>query len=282
MSINTIEKDFIDEVSTKVRLSADGEERFRVLTPFHFDDGDQLVIVLKKVSGRWILTDEAHTYMHLTYDIDEKLLHDGTRRKLILKALSMFDVEENNGELIVDVSNGRYGDALYDFVQALLKITDVSYLSRERVRSTFMEDFRTLLYERVPNSDKRVFFDWWDRDRDPQKKYKIDCLINGMPEPLLVYALPNDNKTRDATIALHQFKEWGASFRPIAIFKNPNAVGRKVFARFNDVCKDNFIGINESYAGIQEYLDTNISVETSTSLVLPKTLPQISPVGQEV
>ena len=98
MSINTIEKDFIDKVSTKVRLSADGEERFRVLTPFHFDDGDQLVIVLKKVSGRWILTDEAHTYMHLTYDIDERLLHDGTRRKLILKALSMFDVEENNGE----------------------------------------------------------------------------------------------------------------------------------------------------------------------------------------
>ena len=76
--------------------------------------------------------------MHLTYDIDERLLHDGTRRKLILKALSMFDVEENNGELILDVSNGRYGDALYDFVQALLKITDVSYLSKEQVKSTFM------------------------------------------------------------------------------------------------------------------------------------------------
>ena len=143
MLINAIERDFIDKVSTKVRLSADGEERFRVLTPFHFDDGDQLVIVLKKVGERWILTDEAHTYMHLTYDIDAKLLQNGTRRKLILKALSMFDVEESNGELIVDVSNGRYGDALYDFVQALLKITDVSYLSRERVRSTFMEDFRT-------------------------------------------------------------------------------------------------------------------------------------------
>ena len=53
MSINTIEKDFIDKVSTKVRLSADGEERFRVLTPFHFDDGDQLIIVLRK--GEWAM-----------------------------------------------------------------------------------------------------------------------------------------------------------------------------------------------------------------------------------
>ena len=277
MLINTIEKDFIDKVSTKVSLSADGEERFRVLTPFHFDDGDQLVIVLKKVGERWILTDEAHTYMHLTYDIDEKLLHNGARRKLILKALSMFDVEESNGELIVDVSNGCYGDALYDFVQALLKITDVSYLSRERVRSTFMEDFRTLLHEKVPNPDKRVFFDWWDQERDPDKNYKVDCLVNGMSEPILVYALGSDNKTRDATIALHQFKEWGTSFRAVGIFNEPNAVGNKVLARFNDVCKDYFIGINESYASIEQYFDTNVSVETVTPLILPQTLPQVSP-----
>ena len=55
MSINTIEQDFIDKVSAKVRLLADGKERFRVLTPFQFEDGDQLVIVLKKVGGRGYL-----------------------------------------------------------------------------------------------------------------------------------------------------------------------------------------------------------------------------------
>ena len=53
----------------------------------------------------------------------------------------MFEVEDRSGELILDVSDVHYGEALYDFIQALLKITDVSYLSRERVQSTFMEDF---------------------------------------------------------------------------------------------------------------------------------------------
>jgi len=46
-------------------------------------------------------------------------------------------VEDRNGELVLDVQDERYGDALYSFVQALLKITDISYLARERVRSTF-------------------------------------------------------------------------------------------------------------------------------------------------
>ena len=117
-----------------------------------------------------------------------------------------------------------------------------------------------------------MFFNWWDQDRDPEKKYKVDCLVNGMPEPILVYALSNDNKTRDATIALHQFREWRVSFRPVGIFKDPNAVGRKVFARFNDVCKENFVGINENYARIRQYFETNVPVETSPHLVPPRSL----------
>ena len=268
MSINAIERDFIDKVSAKVRLLADGEERFRVLTPFQFEDGDQLVIVLKKDSGRWILSDEAHTYMHLTYDIDEKQLHSGTRRKIISNALSMFEVEERNGELILDVSDARYGDALYDFVQALLKITDVTYLSKERVQSTFMDDFRALLREKVAPAT-RMAFDWNDRVRDPNGNYKVDCLISGMPKPLLVYALANDNNTRDATISLHQFKEWEVALSSMGIIKDKKAITRKVLARFRDVCEAYFINIDENYERIGQYLDTNIPVETSPSLGLP-------------
>ena len=257
MPINIIEQDFMAKVSAKVRLSADGEKRFRVFTPFMFEDGDQLVIVLKKVGSQWILTDEAHTYMHLTYEIDEKALHSGTRGEIISRALSMFEVEDRDGELVIDVSDGRYGDALYSFIQALLKIIDVSYLSRERVQSTFLEDFRSLIHEKAP--EQRTTFDWFNPRHDPEGTYKVDCRINGMPQPLFVYALPHDNKTRDATIALYEFKRWGISFRSLGIFKDPDATSRKVFARFRAVCNDYFIGIPENHERIGEFLDENIS-----------------------
>lgn len=259
MSIYTIEKDFINKVSSRIRLLADGKERFRVLTPFQFDDGDQFVIVLKKVGDRWVLSDEAHTYMHLTYDIDENRLHSGSRRKLILKALSMFDVEESNGELILDVSNGRYGDALYDFVQALLKITDVSYLSKERIQSTFMDDFRTLLRGKVALS--RMAFDWCDPVRDPEGIYSVDCRINGMPDPLFVYALSSDNKALAAALALLQFKEWGISFRSLGILRDENTMTRKGLALFSNVCSTYFTGIKESRGEIERYLEENTSVD---------------------
>ena len=136
MSIETIEQDLRRKVSPKIRVSGEGIDRFRVFTPFLFDDGDHLVIVLKKEGTRWVLSDEAHTYMHLTYDIEEKDLHRGARQKTIANALSRFGIDDQEGELVLEVPEERYGDALYSFVQGLLKITGVSLLSRERDVST--------------------------------------------------------------------------------------------------------------------------------------------------
>ena len=47
MSVESIQREFQNKVSKKVRLEPEGEDRYRVLTPFQFDDRDHLAIVLK-------------------------------------------------------------------------------------------------------------------------------------------------------------------------------------------------------------------------------------------
>ena len=257
MSIDMIEQDFQTKVSAKVRLVPEGVGRYRVFTPFRFDDGDHLSIVLKQIGTRWVLSDEAHTYMHLTYDLDERDLQQGTRQKIISNALSVFRVEDREGELVADVPDHQYGDALYSFVQALLRITDVSYLSREHVRSTFLEDFRSSFMAWVP--EKRRTFDWRDPQHDPKGIYPIDCYINGMSRPLFVHALSNDQQTRDATISLLQFEKWGVFFRSLAIFEDQESIGRKVLARFSDVCEKQFSSLTGNRDRIEQYAKDAIS-----------------------
>ena len=104
MEIKQIEKEFKEKVCKEIRLMQEGIERYRVFTPFQFDDGDSFGIVLKKVGENWILSDEGHTFMHLSYDIDIDSLDKGTRAKIISTTLSTFGIREKDGLLFAAVN----------------------------------------------------------------------------------------------------------------------------------------------------------------------------------
>ena len=129
MQTDSLREQFRRTVAAEIDVMSEGGDRFRVFTPFTFDDGDHLAIVLKRIGNQWLLSDEGHTYMHLSYELDEKSLREGTRQKSISNALSLFDVSDNDGELVRSVRGEEFGNALYSYVQALLKITDVTLLS---------------------------------------------------------------------------------------------------------------------------------------------------------
>lgn len=257
MMAEPIVQDFREKVCAQVQLQEEGRHRYRVFTPFTHDDGDHLSIVLKKEGAAWILSDEGNTYMRLTYDVGEGDFRKGNRAKIIENALAEFSVEDRQGELIVRCSENNFGNCLFSFVQAMLKIGDVRFLTRERVKSTFQDDLRALLAELVPEG--RRSFDWHDPEQDPEGHYSVDCRINGLDRPLLVFALPSDEKTSVATITLLQLERWGITHRAVGIFQDQEQINRKVLARFTDVCDKQFSSLAGNKGRLVRYLKQEMS-----------------------
>lgn len=140
MSLQAVEHDFREAVSSTIVLVMDRAGRHRVLNPFRFDDGDHFSIVLRREGAKWVLSDEGNTWMRLTCEIGEEDLLRGSRRKVIADALSQFGIEDRDHEFVISVVGERYGDALLSFVQGISRVASVALLSRERVSATFRED----------------------------------------------------------------------------------------------------------------------------------------------
>jgi len=253
MTLESIQKGLRDKVGDKISLASEGKNRYRVFTPFLFNDGDHLAIVLKRERENWVFSDEGHTLMHLSYDIETNALQKGNRNRIIINTLGYFDVEDRDGELVVPVNGQEFGDALFSYIQALLKITDLNFLSREIVRSTFIEDFKAVMSESVPHD--RLSFDWHDPEKDPEGKYPVDCRINSMKQPLFILALPNNDRIRDATISLLNYEKWYSQFLSIGVFEDQEQVNRKVLARFSDVCGKLFSSLTGNKDRISKYLN---------------------------
>ena len=262
MNPNVIQNSFKKAVAGSVRLQPEGVDRYLVFTPFHFDDGDHFVIILKRTNGGgWVLTDEGHTYMHMSYRMDVSSLAHGTRNALIESALEKHDAHENGGQILARIDDfENAGNVFYNYIQCLVKITDVAYLNRKRVASMFMEDFRQFISKTLP--PQRMQFDYFDESHDPKGQYRVDCRINGMPRPVHVYAIKNDSKCRDTTISILNFQKWKVPCFSLGIFEDQAQINRKVLARFTDVCDRQFSSLAENQKGIATYLQEQVEVDS--------------------
>ena len=187
-------------------------------SPFTFPDGDHYPIHLSERPGGGVkLSDRGHTLMHVSYEHDVDSFDEGARATLREQIVRESGIDEEEGIFWLEAPPDQLATALFRFGQALTKIHDLEFLSRDRVASTFYEDLRGLLFTMLDEED--VDTDYIPADDPNANNYLVDYHFAGSNgKPVFLYDVPGRDKVRLTTIMLSHFLFHRLAFESVIVF----------------------------------------------------------------
>lgn len=201
----TMEHAISDRLRTAVTLEKRGVDSFRVATPFHFADGDELKIILVRTpDGKWKITDEGHTLMYLSYyNFD---VSTDTRASVMRSILDSHYMNDEDGRLTITAySDEEAASAIFTFAQGLLKVSDMTMWKNERKKSLFTEEFKSSVT--IGARGRRLVFDYNDEQADPQRLYPVDCAVTMKNGKIAhVYGAGSVEKARNTIIYMSYYE----------------------------------------------------------------------------
>ncbi len=230
-----LEKSLCERLCANVRIHRREDGALMLDTPFTFPDGDHYPIYLSETPAGGIgLSDRGHTLMHISYEQDVDAYYDGARAALREQIVCETGIEENEGVFSIEAPPDRIADSLFRFGQAMTKIYDLTFLSRERTASKFYEDLKALLFSIVDK--EKIESDSILSDVPNGNNYPVDYRIKGREgTPVLLYGVPNRDKARLTTIMLSHFLLHNLSFDSVIVFDNQPEIPRRDLARLTNV-----------------------------------------------
>lgn len=237
MNVEAIEQVICSSLCADVKITSQGEGLLHVSTPFTFPDGDSYSIYLQPLdAGGFRVTDLGGTLMHLSYENEISKFREGTRGRVFAQILAELDLADDNGEFFIDTSADRLGASIFKFGQALTRIHDLTFLNRVRVESTFYEDLRQKLAERIDST--RIVEGYTVPGLANADDYPIDFCITGARQPLYLFGVPTADKARLATIILQHLNLSNLEFHSMIVFQNSTDIPVKDLSRLMNAAND--------------------------------------------
>jgi hypothetical protein len=237
LDISKLKETLCTSLCKEVGLYPRQDNRIIVDTPFRFPDGDSLLILAEPIStGGLRLTDCGHTLMHLSYSMDvDDIAKPGNRNELFRRIIEEHGLSFESGQIFVDVTSDDIGRAVFRLGQALSQIFDISFLSRNRISSTFYEDLDQAIRKIAPEA--RIQKNYIVEHRDNAEDYPIDYRLdfpNG-EHPLFLFGVPSNEKAKLATLVIQHWRTEGLQFISFIVFQDLLRIGRADVARLNNV-----------------------------------------------
>ena len=213
--------------------------------PMSARDGDGITVFLDRAAGGgWRISDMGETVMRLSYEHDVNRLLKGTRRVLFDTILEENGAKGDDLEITVDVPGDKLISGLFSIGQAASRIGDLSFWTKSRTESTFMDDLKERIFDTV--SSDRVTEGYAVKEVPDSENYLVDFYVSGESKPLYIFGVNSSERARLATITMQHLRSSDHDFDGVVALSALKDVPQGDLQRLMYAANDTLPSISDS------------------------------------
>lgn len=246
---------YLDKLKKQFNYKIDFREKRagvrQLIAPFYHEDGDMVDIFLTdspSAPGKIRICDYGLTLMHLsyTYDIDTP-----NKERILDNIITESGLQRDDGNIFIDVAPDMIYPYIFQFAQAVGKVSSMQYFKREVIRSLFYEQLAEFIEVNLTHYQPNAkVYPIPTRD-----DLEVDYSFNFAQKPIYLFGIRDEAKARIATISCLEFQKYNIPFRSMAVHEDMEALPKKDKQRITSAVDKHFFDLEDFKKNGKQYLD---------------------------
>ncbi len=212
----------------------------KLLVPLFHEDGDMVDIFLEQQGGRIRISDHGLALMRLSYHYD---IDTQNKEKIFRQILGENRIQENNGDLSIEVAPDELYPAVLHFGQTVAKVCNMGLYRRETIANLFYEtlgDYVTGNLQRFhPKADVQPLAG--------REELEVDYAFAAGRTPVYLFAAREKDsaKLRLIVIACLEFQKAAQPFRGLVVHQNFDILTKKDAKLITSAVDKQFVSMDD-------------------------------------
>lgn len=246
----TIKQNFNNRISFRDR----GNNIYQVIAPFYHEDGDMydLFLDINNYNSLIRVCDHGLTLMRLSYTYE---LDTPKKEEIFFQILNDNNIENDNGNLYLEVPTEQLYTAILRFTQVISKISNMQLYRREVIRSMFYDDLREFVLDEFSSlSPVSNYLPIPERE-----DLEVDFCFQNAPKKLFLFGVKDNAKARLVTISCLEYMRNTIPFRSIVVHEDFEALSTKDRKIITNVVDKQFTDFSDFKNTAKDYLERELA-----------------------
>jgi hypothetical protein len=246
----TIKQNFNNRISFRDR----GNNIYQVIAPFYHEDGDMYDLFLDINNNNSLIRvcDHGLTLMRLSYTYE---LDTPKKEEIFFQILNDNNIENDNGNLYLEVPTEQLYTAILRFTQVISKISNMQLYRREVIRSMFYDDLREFVLDEFSSlSPVSNYLPIPERE-----DLEVDFCFQNAPKKLFLFGVKDNAKARLVTISCLEYMRNTIPFRSIVVHEDFEALSTKDRKIITNVVDKQFTDFSDFKNTAKDYLERELA-----------------------